>query len=148
MGDYEKLCSNYNCARTTRRWPMVVFYSSLNVAGINSLVVHTFNNQNKLPMVRREFIRSLAMEMLQPHLRERVLIQSTPRNIKLRIKEICNLQEDQEVASSEKTSGRCYYCDSKKNRKTRYFCKSCKKFMCLEHVIVVCDACYNDNLEN
>lgn len=106
--------------------------------------MHIFNNPNKIPEVRREFIRSLAMEMLQPHLRERVLIQSIPKNIKLRIKDKCNIQEDKVVASTEKTSGRCYYCDYKKNRKTRYFCKSCNKFMCLEHVIIVCDACYSE----
>lgn len=46
------------------------------------------------------------MEMLKPHLQKRVFIQNIPRYIKLRIKDICNIQDDQEVADPERTSGR------------------------------------------
>ncbi|RZC42715.1 DDE Tnp 1 7 domain containing protein, partial [Asbolus verrucosus] len=53
----DQLCSNYNCARSTRRWPMVVFYNILNVAGINSMVIHTCNNPNS-NMKRRVFLQS------------------------------------------------------------------------------------------
>ncbi|KAJ8966737.1 hypothetical protein NQ314_003334 [Rhamnusium bicolor] len=37
----DKLCASYNCSRNTRRWPMVIFYTLLNIAGINSQVIHT-----------------------------------------------------------------------------------------------------------
>lgn len=40
----DQLCAHYNCARSTRRWPMVVFDCILNVAGVNSLVVYNCNN--------------------------------------------------------------------------------------------------------
>lgn len=36
VGSVDKLCAAYNCARTTKKWPMVIFYALLNVAGINS----------------------------------------------------------------------------------------------------------------
>lgn len=32
----DKLCSNYNCTRNTRRWPVIIFYSVMNVVRINS----------------------------------------------------------------------------------------------------------------
>ncbi|XP_072400276.1 uncharacterized protein [Diabrotica undecimpunctata] len=35
----DKLCPQYNVARCSRRWPMVVLYSLLNVAAINSVVI-------------------------------------------------------------------------------------------------------------
>ncbi|XP_066260450.1 piggyBac transposable element-derived protein 4-like [Euwallacea similis] len=40
----DKLCAAYDVSRNTRRWPMVLFYSLLNVAGINSYVVYSINN--------------------------------------------------------------------------------------------------------
>lgn len=41
------LCATYNCARNTERWPMVIFYSLVNVAGINSYVIYNINNQSE-----------------------------------------------------------------------------------------------------
>lgn len=40
----DKLSASYNCARTTRRWPMVIFYVLLNIAGINAQVIYSANN--------------------------------------------------------------------------------------------------------
>lgn len=34
----DKMCAAYDCARNTKRWPMVIFYSLLNVAGVNSIL--------------------------------------------------------------------------------------------------------------
>ncbi|KAJ8945519.1 hypothetical protein NQ314_009194 [Rhamnusium bicolor] len=46
----DQLCSNYNCVRSTRRWQMTVFYSLLNISGINSQVIYTSNNTNRKVM--------------------------------------------------------------------------------------------------
>ena len=43
-----KLCSSYNVARNTRHWPLVVFFLMLNIAGINSYIIHSTNNEEKL----------------------------------------------------------------------------------------------------
>lgn len=139
----DQLCSTYNCARSTQRWPMVVFYSSLNVAAINSYVVYMSNNSNS-SMLRRRFLKQLAMEMVRPHLLQRLTLQRLPRSMKLRIREICGVEDtvNLENTGPMPENGRCGYCDSKKNRKTRYFCRKCKKFMCLEHITVLCDSCY------
>lgn len=136
----DQLCSNYNCARNTQRWPMVVFYSSLNVAGINSLVLYGANNPDT-SLVRRSFLRKLAMSLVEPHLRLRIQVQSIPSRIKDRIRELYSIAPSEEEERKVQ-HGRCHYCDAKRNRKTRYCCKKCKKFMCLEHVTIVCDACY------
>ncbi|XP_025831094.1 piggyBac transposable element-derived protein 4-like [Agrilus planipennis] len=43
----DKLCAAYNCARITRRWPLVLFYGLLNIAGINSYIIYKNNNIDK-----------------------------------------------------------------------------------------------------
>ncbi|KAJ8929758.1 hypothetical protein NQ314_017523 [Rhamnusium bicolor] len=40
----DKLVSSYDCARNLRRWPMVILYTMLNVAGIKAQVIFTSNN--------------------------------------------------------------------------------------------------------
>ena len=44
----DKLCAGYDVARNTRRWPMVIFYALLNVAGINSMVIYHCHNEKAL----------------------------------------------------------------------------------------------------
>lgn len=49
----DKMSEAYNCARPTRRWPMVIFSSSLNIAGINSFVIYKSNAGYKNTTPRR-----------------------------------------------------------------------------------------------
>ena len=35
----DQMCSNYSVARITKRWPMAIFYSLMNIAGINAQVL-------------------------------------------------------------------------------------------------------------
>lgn len=39
---------------------------------------------------------------------------------------------------SENKRGRCKYC---KDRKTKYYCKLCNSYLCLQHVVVFCCEC-------
>lgn len=65
----DKLCASYNVARNTRRWTMVVFFSMLNVAGINALVVSHGNCQET--SARRKFLRTLSTELIADHIQRR-----------------------------------------------------------------------------
>lgn len=73
--------------------------------------------------VRKECLKSLEIEMLEPYLYERLRIPGLQKGIKQRIMDICNIPEEQEVVGPERASRRCHYCDYKKNQQTRYFCK-------------------------
>ncbi|GBP45216.1 PiggyBac transposable element-derived protein 4 [Eumeta japonica] len=102
------------------------------------------NNPNK-KISRRVFLESLAYDLVNPQLRRRALISSLPRNIRLRLTEICKLDGPESAATSKNNKvGRCGYCSSKKNRKTRYNCATCKKYFCLEHAVTVCPDCYGE----
>lgn len=140
----DKMCETYNVARGTNRWPMVIFYSLMNVAGINTFIIYLQNNPNK-KISRRVFLEALAYDLINPQLRRRALISSLPRSIRLRLTEICKLDGPESAATSNNNKvGRCGYCSSKKNRKTRYNCATCKKYFCLEHAVTVCPDCYGE----
>lgn len=135
----DKLCASYDCARITRRWPMVIFFGALNLAGINSFIILKQNNVEKM-MPRRLFIENLGYQLLESHVKKRRLSPGLPRTIKLRILEIYNISDNDQTPRNP-TRGRCYYCSSNKNRKTRFSCRKCKKFMCLEHLTPICSEC-------
>lgn len=42
-----QLQGDYDVARDTRRWPMVIFYAFLNIAGINSRIIYEENTEKK-----------------------------------------------------------------------------------------------------
>lgn len=139
----DKLCAQYNCARNTRRWPMVVFYSLLNMAAINSNIIYLSNNKEIKPN-RRHFLENLSAELLLDYQKQRVLSKFIPQSIKVRLEEICNIgkEEATQAKINPTESGRCSQCSWKKNRKTRYSCKCCGAFLCLaEHSIIICEKC-------
>lgn len=135
----DRLCANYNCARATRRWPMVIFYAMLNVSTINSQVIYTANNQNS-KLQRRHFIESLAMKLIEPHIRERQSQVNLPRLLRQRLSEILKIDDTLETAGPSR-NGHCFECGWQKNRKTKYSCHKCKKFLCLDHVVPSCTDC-------
>lgn len=137
----DKLCAQYNCARNTRRWPMVIFYSMLNVAAINSFIIYTQNNPTS-KVIRRDFNQKLYMALVFDYQKLRVTWAAVPRTIKMRLREICGIPtEEPSQNRTDGQKGRCQVCDHKKNRKTKYYCCVCKKFLCLEHISPTCQDC-------
>lgn len=137
----DKMCETYNCARGTNRWPMVIFYSLMNIAGINSFIIYGLNNLN-VKTSRSKFLEVLSYDLIMPHLKKRALILSLPKTLRQRIIEVCKLDIPESSSSGNHQAGRCSFCCSKKNRKTRYNCLKCKKYFCLEHAVMVCSDCY------
>ena len=43
----DQMIGAYNVARNTKRWPMVMFYTILNIAGINAQIIHILNSNMK-----------------------------------------------------------------------------------------------------
>ncbi|KAJ8929413.1 hypothetical protein NQ314_017899, partial [Rhamnusium bicolor] len=87
----DQLCSNYNCARPTRRWQMTVFYSLLNISGINSQTIYTSNNTNRKVM-KRHFLENLAFSLIDGHLTRRATSNYLPKSLRLRICEKCEIE--------------------------------------------------------
>nr|CAI5822560.1 unnamed protein product [Callosobruchus analis] len=80
-------------------------------------------------------------ELAENHQRVRAIQSNIPKTITLRLKEIFNISQPEPVHDRQNMRGRCAYCDRKKNRPTRYSCKTWGKFMCLEHASFICSEC-------
>ncbi|KRX71861.1 PiggyBac transposable element-derived protein 4 [Trichinella sp. T6] len=66
----DQLAQCYNTARKSRRWPLAIFFHLLNVSVINASVIHQHNTGESGK--RKNFIKNIAFELLQPYLRSRL----------------------------------------------------------------------------
>jgi hypothetical protein len=80
----DKLCATY-ISRNSRRWPLTVFYALLNVAGINTQVIFASNVETQ--MRRREFLESLAMDLMKEHRGDRAACSHVFKELRTKLKE-------------------------------------------------------------
>ena len=137
----DQMSSVYNCARNTRRWPMVIFYRLLNIASINGFIIYCKNGNE--PMKRRKFLKKLCYELVQEHLKNRTTIDSLPKQLKEKLTRVTNSGEVQNEPPRSGKRQRCYNCPGR-DRKTKYYCSLCYKFLCFEHAKIVCKQCFCD----
>ena len=64
----DKLYASNTCARNTRRWPMVIFDSILNVAWINSGIIRNENNSSKIN--RRDIVKNYVFSSYKSNYRK------------------------------------------------------------------------------
>lgn len=67
----------YSTARITQRWTLALFFSFLNIAGINGYFIYIANTNTTL--TRKSYTINLAKELLDGHLRLRVQQESLPK---------------------------------------------------------------------
>ena len=139
----DKMCSAYDVQRGTRRWSMVVFFSMLNIAGINSQIIYIGNKNEQI--CRRFFLKQLGKDLIHEHLQRRAQIPSLHLALRLRIKEL--LPQEQETESTQGSvellgRQRCKPCLKIKTRRlTKYSCRSCGQYLCLQHCQFQCADC-------
>ncbi|CAK1598332.1 unnamed protein product [Parnassius mnemosyne] len=137
----DKLCSTYNVARRTKRWPMVIFFHLFNVSAINAFVIYNFNN-NEATIRRRIFLKLLSTELVKAHRLARAIVPSLPSALKKRLS-----KPEAATPSTSNTGlhpakrGRCYICPRKGDRKTTAKCNKCNNFICGDHTKKICDNC-------
>ncbi|XP_060868067.1 uncharacterized protein LOC132943205 [Metopolophium dirhodum] len=74
----DKMCAAYSVSRITKRWPLVIFYSLMNIAGINAQVLFSYSKHNNAHKMRRLFLKTLAFDLMKEHLASRAQISSLP----------------------------------------------------------------------
>lgn len=120
---------------------MVVFFSMVNVGGINAQLIHIGNgNETKS---RWYFLRKLGNELIKPHLQRRSTSNTgLPRELSTRLKEVVG-QEEEKVQqpndqNNEQKRKRCVPCQrEKRTRLTKFQCSSCQRHLCLQLSSVV-----------
>lgn len=139
---FDKMCHTYTTARSTRRWPMRVFCGMLDHSGINAMVLFTLSNQDK-KMCRRNFLNSLAYDLIEPFLKKRLEIPTLRRHTKAIIRDILCIQDTLDPTPVLNKPVRCCFCGRDKDRKTKKVCTNCRLPMCDDHRAMRCVQCSN-----
>ncbi|KAJ4426864.1 hypothetical protein ANN_26663 [Periplaneta americana] len=108
--------ARYSVARTSNRWPLTLFFTLLNIAGINSFIILK-HNIRQFDMFRRKFLQTLSKELSRNYLLERLQLENLLRQLKRNIREITGTAEERYPPPSgeDEGPGRCHLCDWKKN---------------------------------
>lgn len=143
----DQMCEKYNVARTTKRWPMVVFYNLLNISGINACCVYKANHPDE-KVLRSDFIEKFAWELIKPQIEHRSTIPSIPRELRRRARHLLGLEEILPPPPPPDMPAncirRCYICSRSRNKSTRKICQKCSNHACTEHMRDVCIACLSE----
>lgn len=141
----DQMCSTFSVSRNTRRWPMVMFFACLNVAGINSQVISIGNQLEALR--RRIFLKTLAHQLVIGQLARRSLSTSgMPFQLQNRLKRFLPYEECEKDTTSptlppkRRKCGMCMF-ESGFRRMTNYECLGCHQPICLSHVNALCKTC-------
>lgn len=125
----DEMGGSYSVARISNRWPMVIFFSLLNIAGINSriMLLSTADPPKKFSN-RRHFLKDLAFSLLEPYMKSR---------------QKQEFLDEPETKKRKLSYGRCYLCPRNKDRKSKTMCGKCEKNVCREHseIEAICKNC-------
>jgi hypothetical protein len=138
----DQMCATYSVLRRTRRWPQCVFYSLLNMAGINSMVIYKMNRQfEKEP--RRIYLMNLGRGLVNDHLRRRACDAHFPKLLRQAAARFSGtpppLQQNLQQTAGYRR--RCDLCPRNRDRKSPTVCAICNKSICKDHSVVVCPDC-------
>lgn len=137
ISDSDQMKEEYYVGRMTRRWPMRLFFSMLNIAGINSQIIYKANTQHL--MLRREYLKQIAMVLVKQYMTTRASIGTLNIPLRTQIARFVPVEQ----GSSSKKEGKCSICPSKKNRRTKKGCSRCEKLLCNEHCTYLCEDCFD-----
>nr|CAH7730727.1 unnamed protein product [Callosobruchus chinensis] len=91
----DQLCHNYDVSRSTRRWPMVLFYDLLNITAVNAFCIYRHHCAviNKNPK-RAEFLEALSWELIKPQIERRSKLACIPAEIRRRARILLEIPEE------------------------------------------------------
>ncbi|UYV66370.1 hypothetical protein LAZ67_4001477 [Cordylochernes scorpioides] len=144
----DQMSGTYSVGRRTRRWPLCIFFDLVNVAEINAQVLYNANHLQEEPIKRRHFLEKIGLSLIDEHIKERLCIVSLPKDIKLALRRIIGVANEQTVPGPSeplsKKQKRCHLCDRSKDRKTKTTCKNCKRNICNNHSFIMCAECFEN----
>ncbi|KAJ4450371.1 hypothetical protein ANN_01792 [Periplaneta americana] len=154
----DQMVRKYSTKRATRRWPVSIFYTLVDIAALNGYTTFILNFPDwnkKKPNQRRLYLHELGLKLVTPYIEERArnvtglqkcVISAMEGIMKRKIKQTSGAKE---VHGGK---GRCHLCTrdcrskiEKYNKvsKTTIICSVCKRYTCGKHSkkTVVCSIC-------
>ncbi|KAG8230195.1 hypothetical protein J437_LFUL009875 [Ladona fulva] len=141
VDDIDEICGKYSAARNCRSMPLTIFFALLNVAGLNTQVLH--QEIYGETVVRRRFLKSLAIALVRDGSQDRysnfglVNLDNGSQSRRL-------LMSGPEPAVKRLKTGatRCSFCPRSRDRKTHTYCSKCNRAICKEHAESICKECF------
>ena len=141
----DQLCANYSCSRQTRRWTICIFLGILNIACMNSYVIHNgkCTKEGIQSLSRRDFLKKMGYELIKKWAFTRFSLPGQHFSVKTLMKQVFNfsMTSGDTPRTSEGKQQRCNICPRSKDRKTKELCRQCKKPSCKEHSNLFCVNC-------
>ncbi|XP_049806997.1 uncharacterized protein LOC126249387 [Schistocerca nitens] len=90
----DQRCAAHLSSHWTRRWPLAIFFILVDVAcAVNCYVVHQAYPKTEV-MTRLSFMKILARDVVEPHMKRRISIGCLPRELSDTIRRILHLQDE------------------------------------------------------
>ena len=93
----------------------------------------------------KNLFKNFCLELVDDYLKKRSTIAILPKQRRQKVIAAAGNAGESERPRNGKCT-ECYDCDQT-NRKTKYFCEFCYKYLCPEHVKIVCSHCLNHALQ-
>lgn len=142
----DKMCHQYDTKRNSKRWPLTLFFHLLNVGAVNSANIFRSNYKGQEKVLRRTYLTELAMELMKPAVQRRLNHEWIPRQLKTRCKIFLGIEEQNpprpQPPQANATGSRCFICPRSADKKTNRLCFTCQNRVCVSHMKVVCERCY------
>lgn len=156
VDNMDHLATIFSCKRKTNRWPMVLFYNMLDVAGVAAFVIWISLNPdwslNDRKGRRRKFLKQLGQELIEDYIQVRL---QNPRVLKPPVwnalKMMGKLPGPPQPAGAQQPAPqaehhprkRCKLCPTRIDRKTSTVCNECNRNVCPTHSskVIKCVEC-------
>ena len=133
----DRMVRTYTC----KRYPVALFYNMVDMSPVNAFIVWLESN-GESPNIsikkRRNFLLQLGKELTgvntqpDPSLRVSISTASAPKR----------KTDDNDCKAPKLKRQPCSLCDRNKDRKSRFVCFVCKKYVCGEHSNSICQQCF------
>lgn len=152
VDNMDHLATMHTTRRKINRWPMVLFFNILDIAGIAAFILWLGNNPewqfSQGTRRRRIFLTELGYDMVTPHMKQRAMTRTIQAPIRAAMKNCgVEVQPRQSHPTSKRSKAkrqRCSLCQRGNDKKTARECASCNRPVCGEHSRqqAVCESCY------
>lgn len=158
----DQMARRFSTKRGTRRWPLSMFYTLLDIVGINAYSIFIQNHPNwndKKTNRRRLFLQELGLQLIKPHIEERAKnINGLQNHVLMAIENVLGrrMEKPRTKTSTDNSKGRCHVCCSQtktkkektnKLAKTTIVCNNCGNYVCGKHSVKT-NVCLECNAED
>ncbi|KAJ8896881.1 hypothetical protein PR048_002227 [Dryococelus australis] len=115
----DEMKESYSVSRISNRWPLTVFFTIMNIACINSLIIYTGNTNDEID--HHALIKTQSLDLMEPHLVTRTSMRTLPGQLVCQIKQVSGLQVvDNQPPPTEAFCGICPRCKNRPRELRRF----------------------------